>query len=205
LLYLPAEKFKEHNNASCQLLNAIIQKLPDTILTKHLNHDKPSKLWTALKAEFGTHTIARTASIKAQMFALACSDNGNMCKYINKMLNFYQQLVDANLKMEDTYLRHAIIVSAYTSSSTSVAVIKAISTLYTAASKTNQLTLTLFLQANKIQHKTSTAANWVQSGSHNNSHGNSQGCGCGGYCGHGGPQRNNCGNGQSSNKPAHKL
>jgi hypothetical protein len=210
-----AEKLKEHNDASRQLLNAIIQKLPNTILTKHLNHDEPNKLWTALKAEFGTHTIAGTASIKAQMFALACSDNGNMRKYIDKMLDFYQQLVDAGSKMEDTRLQDAIIVGARAGGSTYVAVIEAISTSYTAAGKTSKLTSTLFiqslrstydgLQANKIRPKTSTAANWAQSGSRDNSRGDSRGRGRSGNRGRGGPQRNDRANGQSSNKPAHEL
>jgi hypothetical protein len=92
-----AEKRLEQEQAAAQLVNAIVQKLPDALLRKYMKYSRPDQVWTALKVEFGKVSIAATAAIEAQMFALTCKPNGNMQKYIDRMLEYDQQLSEAGV------------------------------------------------------------------------------------------------------------
>jgi hypothetical protein len=128
-----------------QLLNAIVQKLPDVILAKHISEDTPYKLWQALKTKFGTTTIVNTAAIEAKMFSLTCKDGRNMRTYLDKMLQYKQELVDANSSISNKQFRNAIIVGAQSAGPAYIAVIELLSAAYEAAGQTSKLTSALFI------------------------------------------------------------
>jgi hypothetical protein len=147
-----ADKKLEQEQAAAQLVNAIVQKLPDALLRKYMKYSRPDQVWTALKVEFGKVSIAATAAIEAQMFALTCKPNGNMRKYIDHMLEYDQQLSEAGVPLDDTRLRDAIITGARTCGPAYIAVIEALAASYTANSKEAELTSALFIASLRSTH-----------------------------------------------------
>jgi hypothetical protein len=147
-----AEKKLEQEQAAAQLVNAIVQKLPDALLHKYMKYTRPNQVWAALKVEFGKVSIAATAAIEAQMFVLTCKANSNMRKYIDRMLEYDQQLSEAGVPLDDTRLRNAIITGAQPCGPAYIAVIEALAASYTANGKEAELTSALFIALLRSTH-----------------------------------------------------
>jgi hypothetical protein len=86
------------------------------------------------------------------MFALTCKPNGNMRKYIDRMLEYDQQLSEAGVPLDDTRLRDAIITGARACGPAYIAVIEALTASYTAMSKEAELTSALFITSLRSTH-----------------------------------------------------
>jgi hypothetical protein len=60
-----AEKKLEQEQAAKQLVNAIVQKLPNALLRKYMKYTWPNQVGVVLKVKFGKVSIAATAAIEA--------------------------------------------------------------------------------------------------------------------------------------------
>jgi hypothetical protein len=136
------KKLATHKAVKGQLLNAIVQKLPAEVFLRHVKDNTPYKLWTKLKKEFGTVNIAALAAIKLQMFSLQCKPNGNMRKYLLRMLELKQQLAEAGTDANISNRRfcNATLTGAQSAGPSYVAIAESLILTYTATSKEADLT-----------------------------------------------------------------
>jgi hypothetical protein len=193
-----ATEKKEWKATRAQLRNAVTQKLPDIVLTKHIGEGTPCKLWAALKKEFGTVNIVHVTQIEAAMASAKCSDGGNIHNYFTTMIGYKMQLDKAggDAKLSDKHFHDAIIVGAHSAGPAYISVIESLVTSYTAARKEADLKSELFMSHlqdayNAQQALQSTSKCTDSSASANFTHSN--------RAGHGNSSRGNrsCGQGRS--------
>jgi hypothetical protein len=130
------DKKIEQENAAAQLLNAIVQKLTRPLLHKYMTVQHLHKLWAGLKSEFGQANVATTAAIEAQMFGLQCVPKSNIRTYLDTMLEYQQQLIEADSSLTDERFRDAVIVGARSAGPAYIAVIEALVQSYHVATLT---------------------------------------------------------------------
>jgi hypothetical protein len=130
------DKKIKQENAATQLLNAIVQKLPGPLLCKYMTVQQPHELWAGLKSEFGQANVATTAAIEAQMFGLSCAPKGNMRTYLDTMLEYQQQLIEADSSLTDERFQDTIIVGARSAGPAYIAIIEALVQSYHVATLT---------------------------------------------------------------------
>jgi hypothetical protein len=199
---VPENADADTQKAAAQLLNAIIQKLPNSLMVKYINEEKPYILWSGLEVEFGTANITQVANIEVHMFSR--KSGRNVRQYIDNMLADEGELACAGTKIDKKCFRDAIIVGARHAGTHYIAVIESLINAYEVNSNPDDLTSIILITKLRSTYdsiqatshsSSSTQANYASRGQ-NNSH--SQGNGH--RRGRGGGRNGQCNNDIDSRK-----
>jgi hypothetical protein len=180
---VPADANDDTKKAVHQLLNTIIQKLPNLLMIKYIDKEAPHVLWQGLKVEFGKANITQVANIKACMFG--CKSGCNVRQYINNMLADQGELAHTGTKINKKRFCDAIIVGAQHAGTHYIAVIESLINAYEVNGKPNDLTLIILIMKLRSTYdsiqamshsSSSTQANYASRGQNNScSRGNGHG------------------------------
>jgi transposase InsO family protein len=174
--------------AAAQLLNAIIQKLPNSLMIKYIDEEKPYILWSGLEVEFSKPNITQVANIEAHMFGR--KSGHNVRQYIDEMLADEGELACAGTKINKKHFRDAIIVSAQHAGTHYIAVLESLINAYEVNRNPDNLTSTILITKLRSTYdsiqatshsSSSTQANYASRGQNNSrGQGNGRGRGRGG-------------------------
>jgi hypothetical protein len=168
---VPADADADTQKAAAQLLNAIIQKLPNSLMIKYIDEEKPRVLWSGLEAEFRKANIAQVANIEARMFGR--KSGRNVRQYIDEMLADEGELARAGTKIDKKHFCDAIIVGARHAGTHYITVIESLIDTYEVNGNPDNLTSIILITKlwstyDSIQAtshlSSSTQANYVSCG-----------------------------------------
>jgi hypothetical protein len=171
---VPENADADMQKAAAQLLNAIIQKLPNLLMIKYIDEEKPYVLWSGLEVEFGKANIAQVANIEARMFG--CKYGHNVHQYIDEMLADEGELARAGTKIDKKRFCDAIIVGARHAGTHYIAVIESLINAYKVNGNPNDLTSTILITKLRSTYdsiqatshsSSSTQANYASRGQNN--------------------------------------
>ena len=76
-----------------QAQNLLVQKLPDSILTKVLALGTVAKWWTVITHKFTVKSSHVVASMQTAFKRIKCTDNSNVCTHLHTLCTKYEELV----------------------------------------------------------------------------------------------------------------
>ena len=122
----------EEGDADADLMNAIVGKLPDTILRRYRNVKTSQALWTGLKKDYDTKNPLTEAHLERKLYNLSCYDIGKVNEHIDELLNIRNELTSRNITISDDQFKNALIASVPQSLNSTIT---AVMTVYSESNK----------------------------------------------------------------------
>ena len=87
----------------------LVQKLPDSLFSKHMRKTTVAEIWSAIVTEFTHKSMLMKANLHSEFMAMRCTKGANLREEFNRVRMKYEQLRNADIPVSDDDYRTLVI------------------------------------------------------------------------------------------------